>query len=393
MAASSLEENAMRVRFRAHVLVAAALAVFTYAAGPALAGGQPGIGWTVVPSPNPSDQGNYLTAIAGVSATNLWAVGAAYRADTSTPGTLTEHWDGTKWTVVPSPNFNEGYNELYGVDAVSSTDAWAVGYHNISLYGSEKTMALHWDGIRWRIVPTRNIGQDANQLLDVAAVAADDVWAVGFGASTSNEVGRPLIQRWDGARWSKVQSPRLGSGFGGLNGVVALAPDDVWAVGSHDDATLVEHWDGRAWTVVPSPNGTRAESELYAVSATGPSDIWAVGDSYDGRGSDSLVEHWDGTAWTVVPSLDGAKPSTSLYGTLALGPEGVWAVGSTYDPIQVSYATFTEHWDGSAWTIVPSPNPGPIYDQLLGMAGFPGGDVWAVGQAYVDTLTIRTTDG
>jgi hypothetical protein len=70
----------------------------------------------------------------------------------------------------------------------------------------------------------------------------------------------------------------------------------------------------------------------------------------------------------------------------------VWAVGSTYDPILVDYKTFTEHWDGDAWTVVPSPNPGPIYDQLFGVGGLPGGDVWAVGQAYTDTLTIRTSD-
>jgi hypothetical protein len=155
---------------------------------------------------------------------------------------------------------------------------------------------------------------------------------------------------------------------------------------------LIEHWDGTAWTVVPSPGGTRPESELYAVSASGPNDVWATGDSYDAHGSDSLVEHWDGTSWSVVPSLDGSKPSTTLYSTLALSPSNVWAVGSTYDPVAVSYLTFTEHWDGAAWTIVPSPNPGQLYDQLFGVAGFAGGDVWAVGQAYVDTLTLRTSD-
>jgi hypothetical protein len=383
----------MRIPRRPRLLLIAAVFGLVYAAGPALAApGAPDASWTVVPSPNPSTQGNYLTSIAAVSPTDLWAVGSAYRQTTSTPGTLTERWNGSSWSVVPSPNFNQGYNELYGVDAVSSTDVWAVGYHNISLYGSEKTMAQHWDGTQWSIVPTRNMGRDANFLLAVSAVSSTDVWAVGLGASTSNEVGRPLIEHWDGATWSKLRSPRIGSRFGILNDVVALATDDVWAVGSQGDTTLVEHWNGASWSVVPSPNGTRAESELYAISASGPDDVWAVGDSYDNQGSDSLVLHWDGSSWTVVPSLDGAKSHTSLYGTLALGPSNVWAVGSSYDPIQVSYVTFTEHWDGSAWTVVPSPNPGPEYDQLFGMAGFAGGDVWAVGQAYINTLTIRTTD-
>jgi len=177
-----------------------------------------------------------------------------------------------------------------------------------------------------------------------------------------------------------------------LNEVVALAADDVWTVGSHDGTTLVEHWDGSSWTVVPSPNGPLAESELYSVSAAGPDDIWAVGQSYNFLAGATLIEHWDGSAWTVVPSLDGVPPFTALYGVLALGPNNVWAVGSTYDPVVVDYKTFTEHWDGTTWTVVPSPNPGATYDQLLGVAGFPGGDVWAVGQAHVNTLVIRTSD-
>jgi hypothetical protein len=348
-------------------------------------------GWTVVPSPNPGDQGNYLTALAPVSANDVWAVGAWY-PPSSNPRTLTEHWDGSDWSVVPSPNATPGYNELYGAAAVSTSDVWAVGYHNIANYGSEKTMALHWDGTRWSIVRTRNMGPNANMLRAVSAVSSNDVWAVGLGASTSNEVGRPLIEHWDGARWSLVRSPNLGGGFGILNSVTALAANDVWAVGTHEGSTLIEHWDGTAWAVVPSPNGRRAESEMYAVSAAGPDDVWAVGDSYNNRGGDTLVEHWDGARWAVVPSLDGPHPNTALFGVVALGSGNVWAVGSTYDPVLVDYKTFTEHWDGSAWTVVPSPNPGPFYDQLFGVVGSPGGDVWAVGQAYVDTLVLRTSD-
>jgi hypothetical protein len=348
--------------------------------------------WTVVPSPNPSSQANYLSAVAAVAPNDVWAVGAEYRP-ISTPGTLTEHWDGTAWSLVPSPNFNQGYNELYGVTAISTNDVWAVGYHNIANYGSEKTMALHWNGSAWSIVPTRNIGQDANELFAVDGVASNDVWAVGFGHSSSNQVGVPLIQHWDGVRWSLSRTPNVGRGFSSLHGVVAVASNDVWAVGAHDGATLVMHWNGTAWSVVPSPNGSRTDSELYAVSATGPSDVWAVGETSSNNRGDTLVEHWDGSVWTVVATTDGTKPFTSLNGVTALGPNDVWAVGADYDPLTVSYRTFTSHWDGSAWTVVPSPNPSPEYDYLSGVAGFAGGDVWAVGAADEDTLVMRTTDG
>jgi hypothetical protein len=378
----------MRLRRAAPVLLLAALPMLAPGAAEAAAR------WRVVPSPSPSDQANYLSAAAAVTAGDVWAVGAWYRSHTtSTPGTLTEHWDGTAWTVVPSPNATDGYNELYGVAAVSSTDVWAVGYHNIANYGSEKTMALHWNGTNWALVPTANIGPNANELKAVAALARGDVWAVGFGASTNNQVGVALAQHWNGQRWSLTPTPSLGAGFAGLNGVDSAGPGDVWAVGSHGDDTLIEHWNGSAWSVVASPNGARPENELYAVSVVAPDDVWAVGESSGGSGSDTLIEHWDGSSWTVVPGPNGSKPFTSLTGVTAVGPSNVWAVGSTYEPLHAVFRTFTAHWDGATWTAVPSPNPSPEYDFLQGVTAVPGAGPWAVGAADVATLAMQIRAG
>ena len=90
------------------------------------------------------------------------------------------------------------------------------------------------------------------------------------------------MERWDGMAWTRVESPNAGhSHSGSLSGVVALAADDVWAVGAYADGgptlTLIEHWDGTAWTVVPSPNKGPYPNDLSAVSAVAPDDIWAVG--------------------------------------------------------------------------------------------------------------------
>jgi hypothetical protein len=348
--------------------------------------------WTVIPSPSPSTQANYLAGVETISATDAWAVGAWYRNNYSTPGTLTEHWDGVAWKVIKSPNSTQGYNEMRDVSAVSSTDVWAVGYHNQSSYASEKTMAMHWNGSAWAIVPTANIGRNANELFGVAAVSANDVWAVGFGGSISNESGQAFIQHWDGVAWTRSPTPDIGRGFGMFYDVEAVSATDVWAVGSHDGATLIEHWDGSAWTVVTSPNGARSDNALIGVSALATNDVWAVGESEANLAGDSLVVHWDGSSWTVVPSVDGSKPFTSLSGVVAFGTSDVWAVGTTYDQITVSYRTFTEQWNGSAWTAMPSPNPSPEYDDLESVAGLPGGDVWAVGAADIDTLVLRATD-
>jgi hypothetical protein len=343
--------------------------------------------WSVASSDNPSDQANYLTAATVLTATDAWAVGAWYRP-ISTPGTLTEHWDGAAWTAVPSPNATAGYNELYDVDAVATDDVWAVGYHNIANYGSEKSMTLHWNGTSWSIVRSANIGPNANILRGVAAASSNDVWAVGLANSTSLQSGRPLVEHWDGTAWSLARSPKTGQAFAQLEAVAVISTSDVWAVGGAGGRTLVEHWDGTAWRIVSSPNGPGGSGELSSVSAFAANDVWAVGTS----GGKTLAEHWDGTAWTVVSSPNGSLPSSSLAGVVTLSPSDVWAVGISQDQVRVLIRTLTLHWDGSSWSVVTSPNPGPDYNGLDGVAGLSGGDVWAVGNQDDLTLAMRTSD-
>jgi hypothetical protein len=193
---------------------AAATAVASIAALAVLvspAAGAPGGVWRMVPSPSPSDQGNYLTATTSLSADDVWAVGAWYRP-IATPGTLTEHWNGSSWTVVPSPNGTQGYNELYGVDGVASNDVWAVGYHNIAEWGSEKTMTLHWDGSAWTIVPSADLGTQANILEDVDAISSSDVWASGSATTPAATPAGPSPSTGRAADGRSSSLPRPGRG-------------------------------------------------------------------------------------------------------------------------------------------------------------------------------------
>jgi hypothetical protein len=336
--------------------------------------------WVVTDTTDPSDQANYLIALKPFGANDMWAVGAWYRPDTSTPGTLTEHWNGTAWKMVKSPNATWGYNELYGVDGAAPDDVWAVGFHNISQYGSERTMALHWNGTRWSIVKTPNLGDAANLLGDVAVVSSDDAWAVGYGDDAGGFRGRAIALHWDGAAWSMAnpKQPDRGAGFAAVD---ALASNDVWAVGSDGKAPLAEHYDGSTWSVVPTPD---IEGELYAVEAIAPGDVWAAGESDDS----TLIMHWNGGSWTVVPSPNGPMPGNQLADLVAAGPNRVWAVGTSYDDISVIYRTLVERWNGSEWKIVDSPNPDAEYSDLEGVT-LAGGTLWTVGAEDRYTLAMH----
>ena len=95
------------------------------------------------------------------------------------------------------------------------------------------------------------------QLDGVAAAPASGVWAAG-----SSTLGNPLAVRWDGRAWKRVPAPggdHLTSPEGGyLNDVAAVSADDAWAVGAGMfNRALIEHWDGAAWTQgsQPRPRG------------------------------------------------------------------------------------------------------------------------------------------
>src|SRR5207244_662664 len=91
------------------------------------------------------------------------------------------HWNGTKWSVVPSPAASAG-SSLTAVTAVSPTDVWAVG-SRIGPTGARLTLVEHWNGSAWSILPSPNVSTEyasTNVLRSVAAGSAGDVWAVGM---------------------------------------------------------------------------------------------------------------------------------------------------------------------------------------------------------------------
>ena len=101
-----------------------------------------GSSWNIVASPNNGTSDNYLTAITAVPGTNqLWAVGDAFNYDTSVDTTLTEHWNGTAWSIASSPNPSSSFdNALDAVTNDTAGHAWAVGEYYDSVNNTIKTL-------------------------------------------------------------------------------------------------------------------------------------------------------------------------------------------------------------------------------------------------------------
>ncbi len=224
--------------------------------------------WSVVPSPSPGPSVNDLNGVASVSANDVWAVGDFINASGSKQ-TLIEHWDGTSWSVVASPNPSVSMNVLQAVTAIATNDVWAVGWFD-NAQNIPRTLTLHWNGTNWSVVTSANSGTGSNFLFGVTAVSSSDVWAVGEFNNTST-----LTEHWNGRKWSVVTSANP-TGSNTLNAVQAFSATDIWAVGQASTQTLIEQWNGMQWSVVPSPNLT-GNNLLRGVAIVSATDIWAVG--------------------------------------------------------------------------------------------------------------------
>lgn len=302
------------------------------------------IDWQVVPSPNVGSQHNYLTDIDALDVNNVWAVG--YYTGTGRYHTLIQRWDGQAWYIVPSPDAGY-YNFLNAVEVIAPNDVWAVGSFTTDAASSGRhLLTMHWNGSQWSVVPNPDPGGNyTNFLTGVAAVASNDVWAVGFWRRNSPQ---GLILHWNGSQWLQAGNPTTGT-VDAMSDVAVVSETDVWAVGSTSpNSTLIWRWNGASWVTVPSPD----VGPLFAVDAVSQYDVWAVGDN--------SVLRWDGSQWnTAAPPGIGA-----LYGVAALAWNDVWVVG-----------TGLAHWNGTRWTTVPNPSTGT----LNGISALNAYDIWAAG--------------
>ena len=308
----------------------------------------------------PTPKGATATALQAVSALapdDVWAAGYQVAASGSTVP-LVEHWNGTKWTVsnaLPSAD-DSGFA---GIKAIASDDVWVSGDSFDETSGAEVALTEHWNGTHWAIMGSHPIRGSAGtdfRVLDVTPSGTP--WATGEWLTSAVGFSAALAQHYGDGVWHVTHTRNPRGWFAiSLFGVAAIADDDVWAVGCHGQAIfcglgfaqrpLMEHWDGSAWSLAPVslPKGAHVGG-FDAIPADSATDMWAVGTTATAGGIETqFVMHGDGSSWTQVPmpKLGGAF---YLGGVSALSASDAWIVGGTLsDPV-------AEHWNGTSWKSV-----------------------------------------
>lgn len=323
-----------------------------------------------------------LGDVAATAVDDVWGLG----------GQFALHWDDVQWSEIQYPDADQGWGWRFdSVGAAGGDEVWFGGLVAISPFYGDVLMARR-DAAGWDRLDTIHLREQEvwpfnprnGTPLAIAAVAPDDVWAVGAASGfspASTNVG--LALHWDGAQWTEVDVPPATDDIDWLEDVAAVAGDDVWAVGWGRDVVgpnraLIFHWDGGSWSHVAHPAEGIASSELRAVVALAADDVWAVGKVP----GDALVLHWDGGSWSLVDATLGE----GLYSLAALAPGEIWAAGWPLGGFH--------RWDGEQWSPVSNPGvPGASsVNRTGGMTAAGDCELWSVGGYFVDGVNHALTE-
>ncbi len=239
--------------------------------------------------------------------------------------------------------------------ALAPNNVWAAGQH-----------LLHWNNTEWKIEDVSTSIRKYPGASDLSALAANDIW-VADGDS---------LLHWNGKQWNTSYSSKGKETFfpGApllFHKILAVSPNDVWALGSINIATncgglygYTFHWDGISWHKQSGPRqeyffgcggGGGYIDDIYA---TASHEIWGI----SGR---SLVQ-WDGTGWRYFSCpYEGSEVtqySPDLYSNFTdiaeVSKGELWITGSRGIPDDLVTRS-TKRWHRSGFVLQPYLGPCP----------------------------------
>jgi hypothetical protein len=262
--------------------------------------------WRITPTPPQHTQATVLHDIAA-EAGQVWAVGGTgSRQGAAFPlRMLAERWDGHRWSSVPIPTPGQSENGLLGVAIAAPNSVWTFGQLD-----SGAPFVERWNGSRWSVHRFGGFAYGGGAAA-ILTTGPDDVWLAGLSAPGLARQAIVRYEHWDGRTWQPVDGPKLPTGEIQISAMAARVPDDVWTVGSFTRRSLtmsasqplIEHWDGQRWSLargphfkspppVGEPDPIIAGAGLNGVTVDGDGRPWAVGEQPSGHGADEepLVE-------------------------------------------------------------------------------------------------------
>ncbi len=317
--------------------------------------------WSVVPTPTATTT-SQLHGVSCVAAAACVAVGDVGdpTAFQGTATTLAEHWNGSSWSLLRTPNpVGATKSTLNGVSCASRVVCTAVGWSGTdSVAGG---LAERWNGHSWSVQTTPNPtpeGRTLADLLSVSCASATSCLAVGY-YYIYGVAGWAFAERWDGVSWSVQAIPKpAGARDSVLASVSCTSATACIAVGNYETSSafvgLAVRWNGAQWSIQATANPTGAI--FSGVSCTSVTACTAVGER--NSFTSTLAERWNGQRWSSQPTPSpNPTGDNNLVGVSCVSTSACTAVGSTGD--HGTDGTLAERWNGLSWSVQDTPNPAP----------------------------------
>jgi hypothetical protein len=372
--------------------------LFTLAIVLSVAPAQAAATWTRVTSLNRGTVASILQDVVmvpgAVPATTAWAVGYYYDSNLAAYRTMTQRFNGTSWSIVPSVNAGAtGYSQLNRVDATSTSNVWAIG-----------SLVERYNGSNW--VAMSSPAGVALRGLDV--VSPSEVWVAGYSGSAAT------VAQWKNGTWTtRYTQASTGRHLTVFEAIAVDGSGQVWAVGWDRDydapgrpvSSLVVHFNGTSWTRETTPNPASRNTLMDVALANG--EVFAVGVAQDTSGGGitprSLMLRRQSTGWSSLTVPKGeAGSQDQLLSVAAVSSTSVWSVGYYSSPSSGLYEPLLVHWTGNDATgtlAVSHPSPALTVSALVsGVSATSAGNLWAAGYSAPPssgnaTLILRGTGG
>ena len=319
-------------------------------------------------------------------------------------------WNGTSWSIQPTPDPTVPVPvTLNGVACTSLGACLLVGSQQTTPDIS-RPLAETSNDFRWSMTAPLPGGQGGPPVsvdgsLHAASCPTASFCAALSGLPLSNYAGNSGSSpfAWDGSRWTQLGGPP-GPGVT-LSSVSCSSSTSCVSVGYNDPNTnelvtpYAQEWDGHAWsTVQPAlPAGTSL-GWLNDVSCPSARECLAVGQAGTGTWANEtsgtpLIEVWNGSVWSVAEQPGQPAREASLDAVSCWTTEGCTAVGANvtcdYAFCRPTGAAIAESWNGAAVTVEPAPPPTMAGKALTAISCASGTACTAVGPG----APIVTWDG
>lgn len=281
-----------------------------------------------------------LNTLAFASDNQAWAAG---------DDGLLFHRIGINWTEATSPSTHP----IYDLSFSNPSDGWAVG---------DGAQVLRWDGNAWSEIlpyhgPGEGPGGSTQILYAVDAYTSRDVWMVGAMKGVDGKTV-PYALHWDGK--DLIEQDAFPECNCGLNAVLVIDKNDVYAAGGSDLGAIVFHWDGSTWT----ENLLPGSDHLYTLDLAADGTLWTAGievarDRSDTRGT---LFRWDGVNWLRI----SLPPLTGGVYSMAVTPKSEVILGGDFTALRTNLT-----WEPISTVITG-------YGRIVDIETDPQGTVWAL---------------